>query len=268
MKVTAPASTANLGPGFDCLGAAVSLALEVTDGASGSGAELIERAVRLVAPDADVSIEVSRGLPQGRGLGSSAACIAAGLVLGCGLTGKRADPAELLRLGLPLEGHPDNLAPALYGGICLALPDGDVMRFEPAASVRPVILLPREQLSTAKARKALPEQVPHADAVANIGRSSGLLAMLTGAIAATPERLLECTEDLLHQPYRAPLMKGSDDAIKRLREAGVAAALSGAGPSVVCLVLRGEEQDVRDNAGDMDVLELDWDLEGARITES
>jgi homoserine kinase len=266
VTVTAPASTSNLGPGFDCIGGALTRSMTVRGepGESEPG-NLVARAAKAVA-GVDVRVEIDSGLPVGRGLGSSGACVAAGLLIGCAIVGKQLSRAELMAIGTPIEGHPDNLAPALHGGITNVLPNGEVMRFEPAGGIRPMILVPQAKLATAKARKALPDDVPRADAIVNVSRSSGLLAMLAGAAEATAERLLECTEDTLHQPYRASLMPETASLVASLRAAGIAAAVSGAGPSVVCLVLRGTEAQV--NAPDgWQLLDVDWDLEGARIVE-
>src|SRR4029077_17831014 len=131
------------------------------------------------------------------GLGSSGSAIAAGLLLGCALDGREAVPSELLVLGTPLEGHADNLAPSLFGGVTLVLPeyDGiDVLRFEPDPAVRPVILLPQVQLSTSEARRVLPEHVERGDAVKNIARAAGLVAQLSGTTPPTTRLLHECTE--------------------------------------------------------------------------
>jgi homoserine kinase len=229
----------------------------------------VRRAVAAVSSEqSDVHGVIDSQIPTARGLGSSAACVAAGLLIGAATSGRDMDRAELLRLGTPIEGHPDNLAPALLGGITLCLPNGSAIRYEPAGGVRPLILVPGESLSTKEARKVLPDEIPRADAIANAARTAGLVSMLTGAAESTPERLLECTEDRIHQPYRAPLMQRTASAIQTLRGRGIAAAVSGAGPSVVCLVLRGSEATVRDVASGLDgwrLLDVDWDLEGARI---
>jgi homoserine kinase len=137
--------------------------------------------------------------------------------------------------------------------------------------VRPLILLPREQFPTSEARRALPDQIPREDGVWNLGRASVLVAVLSGAVEATPRLLLEGTDDKIHQPYRVDLMPKTASVITGLRERGIAAALSGAGPSVVCLVMRGEEDRVTGLSAELDgweLLDLDWDREGARIIES
>lgn len=267
VTVRAPGTTANLGPGFDCLGAALTVSLSLSTDGTGERVDLVDRAISAIG-DAPANYLVSSDVPVGRGLGSSAACVASGLLLGCELNGHPVDRDELLRKGTAIEGHPDNLAPALFGGITLVLPDLTVLRFEPAASVRPMLLVPMQSLSTEAARRALPDDVPRTDAIANIARSSGLLSMLTGAIAATSDGLLECTEDRIHQPYRARLMPQTADAVSYLRGHGIAAAVSGAGPSVVCLVLRGREDHVASAVSELEgweLLDVDWELQGAAL---
>ena len=273
VKARAPASTSNLGPGFDCLGAALTIGLEVslTDDAAAPTDGLVERAVQAVTGRLVPNrLAITSDIPSARGLGSSGACVAAGLLLGCALSGIEPDPGELLRIGTPLEGHPDNLAAALYGGLTIALADGEVFRCDPSSSVRPFILLPHERLSTAEARGVLPVDVPRGDAVANIGSASGLVALLTGAVEPTRDRLLACTADTLHQRYRAPLVPKTADALRLLRDSRIAAAVSGAGPSILCLVVGGEEDDLREAARGLQgwqLLEPDWDRRGAYVHE-
>lgn len=287
MKVTAaaPATTANLGPGFDCLGAALSIAVRVsaeTDGSGGwsyrgpdpdgPGPDLVRLALEAAGADAStVDLSVDTDVPLERGLGSSAAAIAAGLLVGCALTGKAAEPAVLLELGLPLEGHPDNLAPALYGGVTVVVPGAPpgVLRLDPDPSVRPAIVVPDARLSTAEARKALPELVPLEHAVANVARASGLVALLTGQVEPTADHLLACTEDHLHQPHRMPLMPGTAELIRDLREAGVPAVVSGAGPAICCLVTAdgGNPAGVVSGKEGWRLLELGWDARGAHVID-
>jgi homoserine kinase len=267
----APASTSNLGPGFDCLGAALKIALRahLTDGKP-DGSLAARAAEAVTGRRLDARIEIDSDIPVARGLGSSGACVAAGLLLGCTIAGVEPDTDELLRIGTPIEGHPDNLAAALCGGLTIAPSGEPVLRVEPARSVRPIFLVPEQRLSTADARAVLPDMVDRADAVANIARAAGLVALLTGAVEATPERLLTCTQDVLHQPQRAALMPETARVVHELRAGGIAAAVSGAGPSVLCLVVAGGEDSVRDAAGTLgkwQLLEVDWDVTGAQIVE-
>lgn len=287
IKVVAPASTANLGPGFDCLAASVSLELELTatqgDGSweiEVSGSEpptpdLVLRAAEAVAGDLpELHGTIRSEIPLEAGLGSSAAAIAAGLLLGCAISDRPPDAGELLQLGTQIEGHPDNLAASLYGGLVLVVPVAggtDVLPFVPTSSVRPFILLPRERLATAEARRVLPKQVPLSDAIANGSRATGLVALLSGVVSPSSDRLWTYTQDLLHQPYRSPLMPHTAEALEKLRGEGVPAALSGAGPAIVCLVVRGEEEGTHKAIAQLEgweLLELDWNTDGARILES
>ncbi len=284
IKVTAPASSANLGPAFDSLAGALSIGLEVVaEEGEGNwdvqvpdeqapGPELLLRAAEAVVNELPkLHGTIRSDIPLQAGLGSSAATIAAGLLLGCAIADKEPDPAELLQLGAPIEGHADNLAAALYGGLTLVVPVAgglDVLPFVPTASVRPFILLPRERMATADARRVLPEHVSRADAISNSARATGLVALLSGVVSPSSDRLWTYTHDLLHQPHRAPLMPETAEAIEMLRNKGVPAALSGAGPSIVCLVVGGEEAATRkvvDGLGDWKLLELEWNADGARI---
>jgi homoserine kinase len=206
-------------------------------------------------------------IPHGRGLGSSAAAIVAGVLAARGLAGAQRDLDAELALANRLEGHPDNVAPCLYGGLTIAwlaeeaagadlagadLAGADLaradlavgagragpavtaraIRLEPLAEVRPVAFIASEPTSTEVARGLLPASVPHADAARNAGRA----ALLVAALTARPEALLDATEDLLHQDYRAPAMPATRDLVRRLRAAGVPAVVSGAGPSVLAFV--------------------------------
>ena len=286
IKVTAPASTANLGPGFDCLAAAVSVSLEVSasegeetwdvtaPGGEAPSADLLVRAAEAVAGEiTGLGGTIRSDIPLQAGLGSSAATIAAGLLLGCAIADTEPDRGELLQLGAQIEGHPDNLAATLYGGLTLVVPVAgglDVLPFVPTSSVRPLILLPRERLSTSEARRVLPSEVPLSDAIANSSRATGLVALLSGVVSPSSDRLWTYTQDLLHQPYRAPLMPRTAEVLEQLRSVGVPAALSGAGPAIVCLVIRGEEEGTRKVAADLEdweLMELDWSTESARILE-
>ena len=265
VRVAVPATSANLGPGFDTLGLALSIYDRVSarighDGVhvavTGEGAsEVPADETHLVAATMLATFDVlgvghppglelvcENAIPHARGLGSSSAAIVAGILLARALvdhgaatsTGAALDDAAALRLAADIEGHPDNVAPCLLGGFTIAWtgPRGAAaVRMEPAPGVRPVVLVPASRGLTATARAALPADVPHADAAFNAARA----ALLVYALTTDPDLLLEATEDRLHQDYRAPGMPDTAGLVRRLREQGAAAVVSGAGPSVLVL---------------------------------
>jgi homoserine kinase len=184
-----------------------------------------------------VVVECTNRIPQARGLGSSSAAIVGGVQLARGLVaGGRTllDDEGALRVAARLEGHPDNVAPCLLGGFTIAWSEGSgarAVRLATAERVRPTVFVPKERGYTATARAALPASVPHADAAFNAGRA----ALLTYALTTDPTLLLAATEDRLHQGYRAEGMPGTASLVAALRSVGVAAVVSGAGPSVLAL---------------------------------
>jgi homoserine kinase len=257
-----PATSANLGPGFDCLGLALNIYLRVTCATGGvpalqieaneSGIELDERnlvyrAMQLVfaatgRPLPGLELRIDNAIPLSRGLGSSAAAITAGLALANAILGEPFDRRRLLSIGLPLEGgdpkhgHPDNLAPALFGGLRVSsVADGEVLSV-PLTMARPpriALFVPEFVMTPASARRVLPEAVPRADAVFNTTRSS----LLVAALAAGEFGVLRwAMEDRLHQPYRSALFPALHGLIEAALQAGAAgAALSGAGSTVIAL---------------------------------
>jgi len=254
--VRVPATSANLGPGFDALGLALSLhdEIEVRVTASGldievsgEGAEdvadagekhLIVRALRAAFDDlgavqpAGLALRCVNRIPHGRGLGSSAAAIVSGVLAARALAGASLDADDALPLANALEGHPDNVAPCLHGGLTIAwMTDAGAraVRLETLPQVRPVAFIPPSPVSTKVARGLLPAIVPHADAAGNAGRA----ALLVAALTSRPDALLDATEDRLHQDYRAPAMPATQDLVRRLRAAGVPAVVSGAGPTAL-----------------------------------
>ena len=266
VRVRVPATSANLGPGFDALGLALGLYDDVDIEMAGSGLSIEvsgegeETAGRgdkhLVAQTfcaaygsiggvaEGLRIRCVNRIPHARGLGSSSAATIAGILAARALhpDGAELTDEDVLALATRVEGHPDNVAPCLAGGLTIAWQTSEgprLTRLDVSPRVRPVALVPDARLSTERARGLLPEMVPHADAAANSGRAALLIAALTVA----PELLLDATEDRLHQAYRAPAMPESLELVERLRGKGVAAVVSGAGPTVLALTVRDDEVD-------------------------
>ncbi|NES28807.1 homoserine kinase [Micromonospora terminaliae] len=286
VRVRVPATSANLGPGFDALGLALGLhddvAAEVTAGGvrvavTGEGAgelpdddrHLVVTAMRaafdvLGAQPAGLALECVNRIPQARGLGSSSAAIVAGVLLARALVADgaaRLDDAAALRLASELEGHPDNVAPCLLGGFTVAWTEpagARAVTLPVADAVRPTVFVPAERGLTSVARAALPATVPHGDAALNAGRA----ALLVHALTAEPALLLPATVDRLHQDYRAEGMPATAALVNELREAGVAAVVSGAGPTVLALsqVAAGFQAGT-----DWRRWELPIDVSGARV---
>lgn len=260
VRVRVPATSANLGPGFDCLGLALGLYNEVeaepADGwavvARGEGAEalpagaenLVARAARRVLEEAGAAGQALRlrlvnGIPLARGLGSSAAAVVGGMVAANALLGLPLGRDRILELAAEMEGHGDNAAPALWGGVTVFSPragGGVVLRLDPPAGLRLGLVIPEATVSTAAARAVLPEQVPRADAVHNVQRACLLVACLaTGRL----ESLGAALADRLHQPYRGGLVPGLAEALA-LRVPGVlGVCLSGSGPTLLCFLEPG-----------------------------
>ncbi|MFD2090544.1 homoserine kinase [Blastococcus deserti] len=299
VRVRVPATSANLGPAFDCAGLALTChdVLEFTPAGTGLAVEvsgigagelpadeshLVVRAFRAACDElgwAPPGLRVSahNGIPQGRGMGSSAAAVVAGVVGAWALCPDvgEVDRDAVLRLTTELEGHPDNVAPCLLGGATLSwmTPQGArATRLEVDPSVAPVVLVPPGTLSTHVARGLLPDVVPHGDAAHAAGRA----ALLVQALTREPSLLLDATEDRLHQRQRGAAMPESLALVDRLREQGLPAVVSGAGPSVLVLAVapagsssvpaEADLQAVRRAAPPgWTVLPLDVDADGARV---
>jgi homoserine kinase len=348
VRVRVPATSANLGPGFDALGLALGrydeVVAEITDSAltiqvAGQGeaaadageAHLVVRAMRAAFAAAGtgqppgLALRCVNAIPQGRGLGSSAGAVVAGVLAAQALafphsansgrpnpappssaslgpaappssagldaagSPSSASPAALdvagpgagagvrfadpwaLGVATGLEGHPDNVAACLAGGLTVAWTSAGgarAIRLEPVMGLTPVLCVPAFELATEQARQALPATVPHHDAAANAGRAALLVVALTQA----PDLLFDATRDLLHEPYRAPLMPATAQVIGRLREAGIPAVLSGAGPSVLAFTMAGQtpgpvevDSIVRQAGTEWHISPLDVDRQGAAI---
>src|SRR5271165_5887550 len=310
VRVRVPATSANLGPGFDALGLALSLhddvdawfcesglSIEISgEGAdlAGAGEEhLVVRAMRAAfavtgSQPPGLGLRCVNQIPHGRGLGSSAAAIVAGILAARALAepgppgASQLSVGAVLGLATELEGHPDNVAACLGGGLSIAwTADGQPrrVRLDALPEIRPVVCVAPAPVRTEVTRRLLPDLVPHRDAAANAGRSALLVAALTQLPARQPETagaLLAATRDWLHQDYRALAMPETGALVGRLREAGVPAVVSGAGPSVLALLSGPGKSDYRhhlDSLGSIvretgigwHISSLDVERQGARI---
>lgn len=300
VQVSVPATAANLGPGFDALGLALDLRdryvaqiidEEVFDiDVTGEGADDVKRDGKNLVIKAmmrgfefmggkprGIALRALNQIPHGRGLGSSAAAIVGGLNLARGLVlsgNTLMSDDDVIALATDLEGHPDNVAAAALGGATIAwmedrkgVATGCAIRYAVDQNIRALLFIPQTQLATGKARRMLPEVIPHKDAAINAGRS----ALLVHALSSAPELLFTATQDLIHQDYRREAMPRSIDLVHKLRGAGVAAMISGAGPTVLVLhsATSAEREDIIRTAGehftplDLEVSTLGAVLEGA-----
>jgi homoserine kinase len=282
VEVRVPASSANLGPGFDSIGCALGVwdtcratvteapGLVVTVAGEGAGAvpldasHLVHRAMQAawaelgVDPPGGLLLECRNEVPHGRGMGSSATAIVTGIVAAQALHDVSRDALDpqapdldvANRLAARLEGHPDNASASVYGGVTLSWSETDLdatrtVHLPIHPDVEPVVFAPDTQLSTARARSVLPQQVRLADAAANTARG----ALLAHALASAPEHLVAATRDWLHQEARRASYPSSMALVDVLRAEGHAAAISGAGPSVLVLALRHRIDEVRAHGG-------------------
>lgn len=269
-KVSVPATSANLGPGFDCFGLALDIrdqyAAQILDDpgfdidVTGEGAadipkdgkNLVIKAMMagfsfMGSKPRGIALRALNEIPQGRGLGSSASAIVGGLALSRALVlsgDEYMSDEDLLALGTELEGHPDNVAAALYGGVTIAWMENmlgkdfaKAVAMQVHPSIKAILLLPENHLATSKARKLLPAEISHKDAASNSART----ALLVQALTARPDLIFTATQDYLHQKYRTAGMPKSLALMDSLRNAGFAAVISGAGPAV--LVLHASDQD-------------------------
>jgi homoserine kinase len=246
--VRVPATSANLGPGFDAFGLALDFCNEVTidtdaepgvtwegegtDELAVSGGDLVGEAMRVAAGSRPLPSHATHGLnrvPLASGLGSSSAAVVAGVVAGLVLLGEEPAPEVVFPHAAAIEGHPDNVAPACFGGFTVATADGFVRRFDVHPDVRPVLLVPDLRLPTPEARAALPEQVPRADAVFNAAHA----ALVVEALTRDPGLLGRALRDRLHQQVRLSLVPPVAEVFDRLGEDGVAVCVSGAGPTLL-----------------------------------
>ncbi|WP_067174311.1 homoserine kinase [Microtetraspora niveoalba] len=300
--VRVPATSANLGPGYDSLGLALDLYDEVEVALSGDGVtvevegqgagevdpgegHLIVKTMRAtfermgVPQPSGLALRCRNRIPHARGLGSSSAAICAGILaaraLAPAVAGTANAPAgmslsddDAFALATELEGHPDNVAPCLAGGLTIAWTERSgtprMVKLALHEDIRPVVFIPSFRSSTKEARGLLPPEVPHSDAAVNAGRAALLIAALTRM--PEPGLLLAATEDRLHQDYRAPAMPRTADLVRRLRAAGVPAVVSGAGPTVLAFSTSDTEDLIAPEVGtDWLIQPLNVDLHGAGV---
>lgn len=257
IKVKIPATTANCGPGFDSIGIACTfyneleiteldtdeIQLEVTGEGQGTipatHDNIVCRAMykvfeRVGYTCKGIRLKMHNRIPLARGLGSSAAAIVGGLFAANEISGSKLTRHDLFEMATELEGHPDNVAPAIFGGITISMMEGNqpsYLRFMPPKPLYMIVAIPRFRLATKKARSVLPKEVPHEDAVFNLSRTAMLVTALS---QGKYNYLTQALEDRLHQPYRLPLIKGMEDVVTLAKEAGAyGCVISGAGPSLI-----------------------------------
>lgn len=264
VRVRVPASTANLGPGFDTLAMALSLYAWIEmkqddrtyfhlygdemKGVPADKSNLTYKVAQMVFDEAGVSvpelaISMYSDIPLSRGLGSSASAIVGSLYAANALIGSPLPDSKLFDMAACLENHPDNVGASLFGGIIAAAWDGkhaDYVRIDPPADLATLVVIPDFHLATSQAREALPKQIPLSDAVYNISRSS----LMTAALASGRLDMIGAAmRDRIHQPYRAALVPGmSEILVEAPNKGALGVALSGAGPTLIAFIQRGDER--------------------------
>ncbi|MTD98313.1 MULTISPECIES: homoserine kinase [Corynebacterium] len=290
VTVQVPASSANLGPGYDTLGIALSLydtvEVEVTrsgleveifgegaDELPRDGSHLVVKAIRSALKAADVEVSGLRvvctnNIPQSRGLGSSASAAVAGVAAGNGLAGFPLSEQQVVQLSSAFEGHPDNAAASVLGNAVVSwttvpvdgrsLPEYRAATLDVHPRIKATALVPDFHASTQAVRRVLPSHVTHADAAFNVSRTAVNVAALT----TYPDLLWEGTRDRLHQPYRADVLPVTAEWVNRLRNRGYAAYLSGAGPTVMVLHTEPIEEEILDDARGQNLRVLELEVAG------
>jgi homoserine kinase len=297
VKVRVPATVANLGPGFDALGVAVRIHLEIDIEPRRDSVDMLiegEGAEQLPTDDTNLvirsmntffdyvgrrppgyAVHVRNPIPLGSGLGSSAAAVVGGLFAARAITGRTVPQSEMVSLATDLEGHPDNIMPALLGGLVVCYRSGakeelKSFRLDPSDRLVPIISVPAEGFSTAQARKALPADVAFADAQFTASRAALLVAAVSTGAGA--EVLAEAMNDRLHEPHRLKLMPETAAVHGELRDAGLAVSLAGAGPSLLAIAPRPEaatraeqiRRVCRERHAGWRVFVSEWEPQGAR----
>lgn len=297
LTVKVPATVANLGPGFDALGVAVQLHLQIdieprrdsidvslegegSDGLPTDESNLVIRSMNSFFDHVGrrppgFAVRIRNPIPLASGLGSSAAAVVGGLVAARGLTGSQVSQTEMIELATAMEGHPDNVMAALLGGLVVCYRDESElrhMRLEPSERLVPVVIVPREGYPTSKARQGLPGDVSFADAQFTASRAALLVGgIVTGAGA---DILRDAMSDRLHEPHRLRLMPETAAVHAELRAAGLPVALAGAGPSLLVIVPRPEaatraeqiRRICRAREAGWKVFVSEWESQGATAT--
>jgi len=284
VRVRVPATSANLGPGFDCIGMAMDIyniieaeeqngsALDIEVIGEGAGNisldenNLVYVSMKTVFDEVGykhkgINLRLINEIPLTRGLGSSAACIAGGMAAANVIAGQPLTTKQIINMAARMDGHPDNVLPAIVGGLtvgCMFENDVFYTRLDPPLNVKFAALIPDFELETFKARKILPTHIPVSDAVFNIGRAALMIAsIMTGQL----DNLLVATDDRLHQPYRKEFIPGFDDILSACKENGARGVfLSGAGPAVIAILNGGYDQFQADMRGILSGYKQNWEI--------
>lgn len=294
IKIRVPATSANLGPGFDSLGIALDLynnfsfeetdhGLEIKGSLEGEEAKdnlvyisMMKTFEKIGYSPKGIKIKIESKIPISRGLGSSASCIIAGVIGANEIAGSPLSVDEIFKISTEIEGHPDNIAPALFGGFVSSLMEKEDIFYNKiniAKGLKFVVLIPDFTLSTRKAREVLPKEISYKDAVENISRVSLLISSL---VNGRFELLKPALQDKLHQPYRGDLIEGFHNIMEKIYDFGALGAyLSGAGPSLMAIVsendnsfVRAMEEYLRSIDFAWNLIELKLDLDGSKIIEN
>jgi homoserine kinase len=266
VRVRVPATTANLGPGFDCLGIALQIYnwITVSPGSSNDASEMVQAAcaaffTRTRQRPFSIRCAITGDVPPARGLGSSVT-VRLGVLHGLNeLTGSPLSREQIFELCAKLEGHPDNSAPAEFGGFTIAQPDGAMQRYRISRKLQFALLIPDFEVSTADARRVLPRMVPLPDAVVSLANACSI----SGAFASRDyEKLTGCFDDRLHQPFRQKLVPFLAPVIEAATKAGALGGwLSGSGSTVTCIGLGGSTRIA-------DAMLAACQLQGARVVRT
>jgi homoserine kinase len=277
VSIKVPATSANMGPGFDCLGVALDLynCFEIEETASGleiigchtlynNETNLIYTSMQkcfevLNYQPKGLKININSNIPISRGLGSSAACIVGGIAAANELAGGKLTKAQLLEIANCIEGHPDNVAAALMGGLTIAVQDKGKVYYENvkiADSLRFCAIIPDFTLSTSEARAALPNSLTYGDAIFNISRATLLVTALSNG---SYDLIKYACEDALHQPYRSKLIPGYDEIVQRSKDLDcLGVFLSGAGPTIMAIIKSTDKRFISNMQSFLDTLNDKW----------